>query len=94
MAILKRTINGTEYTYAVVGKKHLFLGRSDDPRNIDKKNLDRALALMGKTVDKTLERYVRDIFDYSTLLDKSNAKEYLKIMQMKFIKCAKHLDNS
>ena len=35
MALLKRTINGTEYLYAVVGKKHLFLSRSDDLENID-----------------------------------------------------------
>ena len=39
MALLRRKINGIEYLYAVAGKKHLFLGRSDDLENMDRKTL-------------------------------------------------------
>ena len=91
MALLKRKINGIEYLYAVAGKKHLFLGRSDDLDNMDQKNLAHAQNMMCKTAVKTLERYVRDTHDYAKLVNGSERIEYLKKMESILLEYAKQI---
>lgn len=74
MVIRERKISGLTYLYASISKKDIYLGAKNGEINMV--NLDEAISLTDKTFKQALDRYVRDVSNYTSLLDKANARQY------------------
>lgn len=78
MGLFVKKNHGTEYLYSLAGKKQFFLGRNNDPPNINQENLRNAIDIINKNFDKQFEKYVEDFNDHISYMPKNLKLEYAK----------------
>ena len=77
MGIFIKNNHGADYLYALAGKSQFFLGRRDDPENLNLGNLRKAAKITDQNFDRGLEKYLEDVKEYSTFLPERERDEYL-----------------
>lgn len=77
MGIFTKNNHGIEYLYALAGKFQFFLGRKDEPDNLNLNNLRKSIKIIDQNFDKTLEKYLEDVKEYSSYIPQPDRNEYL-----------------
>lgn len=77
MGVFVKKNHGVEYVYVLVGKKHYFIGRKDDPDSINIENLHKALKALDGSFDRSITKYVEDLQRCVAYLPKEERSEYL-----------------
>ena len=61
-----------EHMYSLADKKQFFLGRKDDPDNLNQVNLGKVIKIIDKNFDKQLEKYLIDFNEHISYMIKKN----------------------
>lgn len=77
MGIFTKNNHGIEYLYALAGKSQFFLGRKDEPDNLNLNNLRKSTKIIDQNFDKMLEKYLEDVKEHSSYMPGPERKEYL-----------------
>lgn len=77
MGVFIKRNHGTEYVYVLVGKKHYFIGRKDDPESINIENLRTALKALDGRFDRSLAKYLEDLQTCLSHLPTEERSRYL-----------------
>jgi len=83
--------HGMEYVYVLVGKKHYFIGRKDDPESINIENLHKALKALDGSFDRSLTKYVEDLQRCVAYLPKEEQSGYLAQRKSDLEKIFEHI---
>ena len=86
MGVFVKRNHGMEYVYVLVGKKHYFIGRKDDPESINIENLHSALKALDGSFDRSLAKYVEDLQTCMTYMPKEERSKYLVQRKLKLSK--------
>lgn len=77
MGVFIKRNHGMEYIYVLVGKKHYFIGRKNEPESINIENLDKALKALDGSFDRSLAKYVEDLQRCVAYLPNEERYKYL-----------------
>ena len=77
MGLFIKKNHGTEYLYSLAGKRQFFLGRKDDPNNLNQENLDKAIKIIDESFEKQLEKYILDLEEHALYMVNSKKRKYL-----------------
>ena len=89
MGMFVKKNHGIEYLYSLVGKKHLFLGRKDDPDGLNQKNLGNAMNMIDKNFEKQLDKYIDDLVGHVSYMTKNSKQHYVNKRKNLIIKIQK-----
>lgn len=78
MGLFVKKNHGTEYLYSLAGKKQFFLGRKDDPDNLNQENLHNAISIIDHNFDKQFEKYLDDLNKHMSYMIKNTKSIYVK----------------
>ncbi|MDI1495865.1 MAG: hypothetical protein K8823_1173 [Cenarchaeum symbiont of Oopsacas minuta] len=85
MGLFVKKNHGTEYLYSLAGKKQFFLGRKDEPDNLNQENLEKAIKIIDESFEKHLKRYFKDLDEHTSHMIKQKKDRYLKKRKIKLI---------
>ena len=76
MGIVIKRRGGIEYLYVLAGNSQYFLGRSDDPNNLNTKNLYKAAGIIDRNFDRTFTKYLTDMQERVRHMPEDDAQRY------------------
>ncbi len=77
MGLFIKKNHGTEYLYSIAGEKQFFLGRKDDPDNVNQENLKKAMTIIDENFDRQLEKYIIDLEKHTSYMMKNSGRPYI-----------------
>ena len=86
MGLFVKKNHGQEYLYSLAGKEQFFLGRKDDPDNLNQDNLNKAIKMIDENFDKQLQKYLLDLDEHTSYMAKNDKTQYLQKRQKQIIK--------
>ena len=78
MGLFVKKNHGQEYLYSLAGKEQFFLGRKDDPDNLNQDNLNKAIKMIDENFDKQLQKYLLDLDEHTSYMAKNDKTQYLE----------------
>ena len=91
MGIYIKKRGDDEYVYLLYGKKHLYLGRNDDPDSINQTNLLKGTSALDKSMDVQLKKYVESILACAKYMEKKECVPYIVRRRSKMSKILSRL---
>ena len=83
--------HGIDYLYSLAGKKQFFLGRKDDIGNVNHENLKKALSIINKNFDRQLEKYIDDLKQHVSYMEKHDKAQHITIRKNHLISKFQHV---
>ena len=77
MGLFVKKNHGTEYLYSIAGEKQFFLGRKDDPDNVNQENLKKTMTIIDENFYSQLEKYIIDLEKHTSYMMKNNGRPYI-----------------
>jgi len=78
MGIFIKRRQGIEYLYVLAGSSQYFLGRRDDPDNLNMQNLHKATRIVDRNFDRMFTKYIRDMQEYAQYMPKKEHARYVR----------------
>ena len=78
MGLFVKKNHEKEYLYSLAGKEQFFLGRKDDPDNLNQDHLNKAIKIIDENFDNQLKKYLMDFDEHVSYMTENKKRIYMK----------------
>ena len=70
MGLFVKKNHGKKYLCSLIGKGQFFLGRKNDPDNLNQDNLNKAIKIIDENFDNKIKKYLIELNDHASYMTK------------------------